>query len=149
MRVILLKDVAKLGKKGEIKEVADGYAHNFLLRMNLAVPAKSSIINQLAEELKNKKTQKEKAHEEFHALKAALMERGIVIKEKVDDKGHLYAAVSPKEIIGALRSLKFPLPEIIDEKSIFIEKPIKATGIHEASIKMSGEEIKIKIEVIA
>ena len=58
MRVILLKDVAKLGKKGEIKEVADGYAHNFLLRMNLAVPAKSSIINQLAEELKNKKTQK-------------------------------------------------------------------------------------------
>ena len=147
MKVILLKDVAKIGKKGDVKNVADGYAHNFLLRMNFAAPAKPEIINKFAEELKSKKAQKERGHSEFHALKSALMERGIVIKKKTDEKGHLYASVSAKDIIEALRALHFPVPENLDEKMIEIEKPIKSIGVHEAKISMTGEVITAKIEV--
>ena len=86
MKVILLKDIHTLGKKGESKDVSDGYARNFLLKNNLASLATERNIRQLEEEQKSKRVQREKAKGDFHALRAALMERGIVIKKKADEK---------------------------------------------------------------
>ena len=85
------------------------------------------------------------------------MERGIVIKKKANETPQkeagqevsLYAAVSPKEILEALHALHFPVPGTLEEKMISIEKPIKTTGSHEATLAMSGEVIKLKIEVKA
>lgn len=147
MKVILLKDVAKLGKKGELKDVADGYGRNMLIRNRLAELATEGAINKAVEESKNQKDAGKRSHEAMHALRAALMERGIVIKKKANTKGELYAGVSPKEILEALRSLKFPLPENLDDTMIIVEAPIKSVGVHEAKIKMGAETTTMKIEV--
>lgn len=163
MKIILLKDVPKLGRKGDVKNVADGYGRNMLIRNALAELATSEALKKAEEESKSASKQKEKAHSAFHALRAALMERGVVIRKKTNEttqKGagqevSLYAGVSPKEILEALRALKFPVPDDLDESMIEMEKHIKTTGTHEVKIKMpaspsqggGGEEITVKIEV--
>lgn len=160
MRVILLKDVAKLGMRGEIKDVSDGYARNFLILRNLASPATLKNIKKTEEELKSKKIQKENEREKFHALRAALLERGIVIKKKAyktprqssgqarlpdGQAGKLYAAISGEEIIEALKKLDFPVPKNLKAEMIKFDSPIKTTGSHEAKIVLGGEEIKLQI----
>lgn len=148
MRIILLQDISKVGKKGEIKNVSDGYARNFLILKNLAFLATPENIKKIEQESKKKSESKEKAHDEFHALKTALAERGIVIRKKANEKGELYAAVSPKEALEALKSLKFPIPENLTEKMISIEHPIKTVGLHEAQVVgPKGERVTLKIEI--
>lgn len=154
MKIILLKDVAKLGRKGEVKNVADGYGRNMLIKNGLAELATPGAVKKIEEESKSASKQKEKEHSAFHALRAALMERGVVIKKKANAKGELYAGVSPKDILEALRALKFPLPENIDDSTVIIETPIKTIGVHEAKIKMPArqeggavESVSVKIEV--
>ena len=145
MKIILLKDIAKLGRKGDIKNVSDGYARNFLILQNLAVPATDENIRKTETEAQSRKAQKERAHNEFHALKAALTERGIVIKKKAYKNGKLYAAVSAKEILEALKALGFPTPANLNEDMVKFEAPIKAAGKHDATITLGGEEIKLQI----
>lgn len=145
MKVILLKDVAKLGRKGEVKEVSDGYARNFLILQNLASLATTENIKRAEEELKNKKVQKENEHEGFRALRSALVERGIVIKKKAYKNGKLYASVSGEEIIEALKKLNFPVPKNLEAEMIKFDSPIKTTGSHEAKIILGREEIKLQI----
>ncbi len=111
MKIILQKDVAKVGKRGEIKDVSDGYGRNFLILQGLALLATPDAIKKVAQDQQSKKAQKEKLHEEFHRLRAALMERGIVIVKSADEKGKLYAAVSGKEVWEGLSKLGFPVPE--------------------------------------
>ena len=152
MKVILLKDVAKVGKRGEVKNVADGYARNFLILQNFALPATEANIKKLKAETKNKKTAKEEGHKEFHALKAALAERGIVIKKKAD-AAHLsngqeikfYAAISGEEVVEALKKLGFPIPENLTDKNIKFSEPIKTPGKYEAVVHSGAEEIKLQI----
>ena len=146
MKIILLQDVAKVGKRGEVKNVSDGYARNFLILKNLAAPATDENIKKLEAESKKKTESKEKAHESSHALKIALQEKGIVIKKKADEKGKFYAAVSGSEVLDALRILNFPLPENLDADAVIFEKPIKSSGHHEAKIKTGSEEILLKLE---
>src|SRR3989338_1006274 len=155
MKIILLKDISTVGKKWESKDVSDGYARNFLLKNKLAMLATEGNIRQLEEQAKSKKAQRERAKGDFHALRAAWMERGIVIKKKANETPQkeagqevsLYAAVSQKEILEALHALHFPVPGTLEEKSITIEKPIKTAGSHEATLAMGGEKITLKIEV--
>ncbi|MDP3935275.1 MAG: 50S ribosomal protein L9 [Candidatus Giovannonibacteria bacterium] len=145
MKVILLKDVPKLGRKGEVKDVSDGYARNFLILQNLASPATPENIKKAEEELKSKKVQKEHEHEGFHALRSALAEKGIVIKKKAYKNGKLYAAISGEEIIEALKKLDFPVPKNLEAEMIKFDSPIKTTGFHEAKIILGREEIKLQI----
>lgn len=145
MRIILLQDVAKVGKRGEVKNVSDGYARNFLLLQNLALLATPENVKKIEKESKQKAISKEKAHEAFHALRIALQERGIVIKKKADEKGKLYAAVSAKDVLSALRALDFPISETMSEKMINFDAPIKTTGKHEAEISLGDEKIKLQI----
>ncbi len=155
MKVILLKEVPKLGKRGEIKDVADGFGRNMLIRNKLAELATEDAIKKVEEQSKSQTAEKKRIHEIMHALRAALMERGIVIKKKgneISQKGagqevSLYAAVSPREILEALNVLKFPLPENMDESMVVIETPIKTLGLHEAKIKIGAEATVVKIEV--
>ncbi|KKT57272.1 MAG: 50S ribosomal protein L9 [Candidatus Giovannonibacteria bacterium GW2011_GWC2_44_9] len=162
MKIILLKDVAKLGRRGEIKETSDGYARNFLILRNLAAPATPENIKRTEEELKSKKIQKEHEYEGFHALQAVLAkprlpdgQGRIVIKKKAYKNGRLYAAVSREEIIEALKQLNFHIPQNIEPKMIRFDPPIKTIGAYEARIMgpkglpagKAGESITIKIEV--
>ncbi len=149
MQVILLKDIYKLGKKGDIKNVSDGYARNFLILKNFAIPATPINIKRAEGEMTRKKEEEEKFHEKFHQLKTALAERGVAIKKKSDAKGKLYAGVSGEEILEALNALEFPVPKNLGPDNIHIEKPIKTAGAHDVVIALGNEKISLKIEVKA
>lgn len=116
-----------------------------MILKNLALLATEENIKKLKAESKKKEVSKEKAHDAFHALKAALAERGIVIRKKADAKGKLYAAVSAKDVLDALHALNFPISDAVSEEMIKFDKPIKTTGKHEAEIEMKNEKIKLQI----
>src|SRR5690606_18687415 len=102
MKVIFLKDVKGKGKKGEIKNVADGYAHNFLLKNNLAKEADQAAISQLAGQ--KKKEEKELAEElaEAQKLKEKLEELTIELTAKSGEGGRLFGSITTKQIAKEL-----------------------------------------------
>jgi large subunit ribosomal protein L9 len=144
MKVILLQKVAGLGEPEEIKEVADGYARNFLFPHHLAVQA-------LPGAVKNVKIRQEKHHrDEEKELKAAesLAEEldglEVMIKQKVNENGLLYAAVGPTHIAESLKDLGF----VVDKKQIVFE-PTKETGDYKVKIKLKhGLEADILVLII-
>ena len=131
MKVILQKDVKNIGKRGEIKEVADGFARNFLLPQKLAILASQASLSQLNKEKmeKDQKIQKEKnkAKDSFDSVNGKTIE----IYAKANEQGHLFAAIKEKDI--AFELAKNDIHIIKDQ--IIIKNPIKTLGNHEAEIK--------------
>ena len=145
MRVILLKDVEKLGKKGEIKAVADGYARNFLIPNKLAVLATKSELAKLEEQ---KKIEAQKAEEELlHFQEIASQVDGLEIEmpAKVSEDGKLFGAVTPSQITEKLKEKGFD----IGKEQVKLESPIKEIGEYEATVEFPHNlEAKIKVIVI-
>lgn len=133
MKVILLEDVKKLGKKGEVVEVSDGYARNFVLPKKLGIEANSKNMN----ELKLQNANKEKiAQESLDAAKALaeLMEKDqVVVSIKAGEGGRTFGSVSSKEIA---QSYKEQCGREIDKKKIVLPEPIKSFGVFEVAVKL-------------
>src|SRR5665213_1287072 len=131
MKVILLKDVKKIGKAHETVEVASGHALNFLIPQKLAIAATASAAKQ-AEGYKAKGAADKEV--QMHLLEqnlATLAEARIVIKVKVSDKGHLFDSVGEEEILVAvLEQAKVELPEGV----VRLEKPIKEVGTYDIPV---------------
>jgi len=131
MKIILLKDVRKVGHKDEIKNVADGYATNFLLPQNLAVAASPEKVAEI--EKKQAATSAEKAQEEV-ALESAvrsLAGQKISVSARATPKGGLFKAITVSDIAKAVREqTQITLPERV----IALEAPIKTTGEHEVAL---------------
>lgn len=143
MKIILLQDVKSLGKKGEVKEVAEGYARNFLFAKNLAQIATPNAIKMV--EAKNEKEKAQKIEEEKRllALCEKLKNKEIVILVK-ERKGKLFGSITAKQIVAELAKENL---EIL-EKCIIMKSNIKKIGNYEVGIELS-EKIKteIKLEV--
>jgi len=146
MKIILLKDTRKIGKKYEIKEVADGYAINMLIPGKFAIPATHANINMI--ETKKKADSLELAKTETELQKALSEIRGISIeiKGKVNDKGHLFAGIHKTEIIEAIKKQKGL--NIIAEH-IILKKPLKEVGEHLINIKIHDREAAFKLIIKA
>ena len=145
MKVILQKDVPGTGKRGEIKEVADGYARNFLLKKNLAKVATDQLQQDIkaSEEKEKKKMESELKQSQKLATKLEGVE--IELNEKVSDGGTLYAAVSAGKIATALKK-KFKVD--VASSQIRVEPPIKEPGEHLVCIDFShGLEAEILVNV--
>ena len=148
MKIILLEDVEKVGEAGDIKEVSDGYARNFLFPQKLAELATAENIQKIeAEKIRQAKVAEqdliftEKIADQLNGTE-------IELAAKVNEAGKLYAGVQKKEIIEALRELKFPVPENLDDKMIELSEHIKTLGEHTAKIIFApNEEIILKVEV--
>lgn len=102
MKIILLNDVKNVGKKGEVKEVADGYARNFLIKNKLAVPATSQSQAILESQIQQKADAEAKAIEEAQALKAKLAQITLTFTLKTGDKGKTFGSISSKQIAEEL-----------------------------------------------
>jgi len=145
MKVLLLKDVSKLGKSGEIKEVSDGYARNYLIPKNLAVEATGGYIKHIEEtkkiEDKKKENLKKRSEEILEKLKGAKIE----IKTKAGEQGKLFGAVTAQNISEKIEKL---LGEQFD-KTWFDEKVnIKELGTHTLKVKLpQGVRGEIKVEI--
>ena len=145
MKVILSQDIPKMGKKNEVKEVADGYARNWLFQKGLARPATEAELAQL-ELIKAQLAQKAeadlKAQEE---IVAQIDGQEFEIIAKADASGKLYGSLTPLKIAKFLKEKGF---EVTKNNFKMIE-PIKATGEHEIFLEMEhGLEAKIKLFVI-
>lgn len=133
MKVILNKDVQGTGKAGEVKDVADGYARNFLIPRKLAVPASEGALKTV--EAKKASAQKKAAAEEAAAreLGAQLMASPVVLTAKVGDQGRLYGSITSADIADQLSA---HIGQPIDKRKIELPDPIRQLGTHEVTIRL-------------
>ncbi len=144
MKVIFLLDVPGAGKKGDIKDVSDGYARNFLLKKNFARMIDAAGIKNIKEQ--EEKNKKKMVNELRNSQKTAAKLDGesVSIAGKVNEKGILYAAIKPDEIVAAIK--KEHKIEVAPEK-IIIENPIKELGEHTITVEF-GHGLKAELIVI-
>ena len=133
MKIILLQEVKSLGKKGQMVEVNNGYARNYILPKNLGVEATSQNVN----DLKLQKAHQDKIAaeqlKEAQELAAALSEKSIQVEMKVGEGGKTFGAISTKEIAAAAKE---QLGYELDKKKISVDEPIKSLGSHNVKIKL-------------
>lgn len=145
MKVIFLEDVKGRGKKGEVKEVPDGYANNFLIKNKKAEPATNANVSALRGQKKaaDREAAEEKA--EAEALKAKLEDDKTVVelKAKAGTDGRLFGAISSKQVVEALEK-QFGLK--IDKRKMDMKEPIRALGYRTVTVKLHHDvEAKIRI----
>jgi len=133
MKVILLEDVKKLGKKGEIVEVSTGYATNFLFKKKLGVEATNKHLNDLKLQKESEKRRQEEILEEAKKLAKEIENKQITISIKAGEEGKLFGSVSTKEIV---KEVKKQLGIEVDKKKIQLDEPIKTLGNHIIQIKL-------------
>lgn len=146
MKIILLKDIPKVGKRYEIKEISDGYAANMLIPRGLAVAATAQAVK--GYELEKAKIDGERKVQEELLLKnlSGLEGKTLTMNVKGNEKGHLFAGVHKPELLAEIEkqtTLK------LDPDNIVLEKPLKTAGDHIITAKGAGKTAKftLKIEV--
>lgn len=147
MKIILLHDIPRLGRKSDIKNVADGHALHFLIPRGLAIEA---TVQNLAQHKKKQEIavqHKENESEAYETLRRELEERVIIIYKPADAKGNLYAGVNAKDIVHALRASNALLPISFRENNIIIDAPIKTAGEHHVTIKNPSGNFILAIRV--
>ena len=144
MKVILQQDVKGQGKKGQMIDAAEGYAHNFLLPRKLAILATPDAINTM--NLKEKARRAEEAANRAAAVETAgkLKDVTVKVKAKGGAGGKLFGAVTAKEISEALMA-QFSLD--VGKQKIVLEEPIKSFGAYELKVKL-GYEVSGKLSVV-
>ena len=147
MKVLLIKDVKSLGKKGEIKEVKDGYGQNFLIAKGFALRATDEVIKQWEEDQAKAKEEEEKEIARLNEIKEKLSSIKLLLKKKLGANGSLYGAVTKDEIADTLKSQE---GIEIDKKSIdFGKHALKGTGEHEVDVKLGhGIHAKLIVEIV-
>ncbi len=146
MKIILLHDVAKLGRKYDVKTVSDGHALNLLIPKGLAVVATPSATQKI-EKIKREDSAHKKVQEDLLLMNLkAIGETTLEISEKANEKGHLFAGIHKDEIIEKMRSDKHLdlLPDFI-----MLDKPIKEVGEHIVEIKVKDKSVKLKLIITA
>jgi len=146
MKIILNKTFQNLGKKGEIKNVADGFARNFLLPREIALAANSSNIAKITATVQEENKIKKESENKLVKIKDEIKSLSLKIQAKADDQGSLFGAVGRSEIQKALFSkMKVKIPR----QKIDLEKSIKSLGRHTVNIQITPKStVKIKLEII-
>lgn len=146
MKIILLEDIEKLGKEGDIVEVAPGYARNFLLAKKKALVSTPGNMKRFEEIKKRKTIQYLKSKEEAEKLAERLNTVSITSVAKAGENEKLYGSVTSHDIAELLKKEGFEL----DKKKIVIEEPIKSLGVYSIPIKLHPEvQATIKLWVVS
>jgi len=143
MKVLLLKDYVHLGKAGDIVNVKDGYARNYLIPQKIAVPLTEGLQKQLENLKKSIEIRNQKLKEKSIELKEKIDSKRFTIKVVAGKDGKLYQALTKEKIAEILSK---ELNENIDKHWIEIERPIKATGIYNIKLNLPGL-IKANVEL--
>ncbi len=133
MRVILKSEVAGLGRPGDVKDVADGYAQNFLLPRGLAIEATAGEMKLLSRARDAKRAKQDRAHAEAEELAKRLSETTLVFKLKAGEQGKTFGSVTNKDIAEALqREHKVE----VDRTKVHLPEPLKSLGVHTVEIRL-------------
>lgn len=146
MKVILLEDVKSLGKKGEIVNVSDGYARNYVLPKKLGVEANSAHMNDLKLQKANEEKVAQEQLEAAQELAKVLETKEVVVKMKSGEGGRTFGSISSKEIATAARE---QCALELDKKKIQLPEAIKSLGVYEVNVKLHTKVTgKLKVKVI-
>lgn len=135
MKVVFLKDLKGQGKKGEIKEVSEGYANNFLIARGYAAAATEGAVKTLDNQKKAEQRRKEQEKEDAQKLGAKLDELTVQIKAKAGEGGRLFGAITSKQIAEVLEKQKI----VIDKRKIVLDDPIRTLGVTKVPVKLHSE----------
>lgn len=148
MKVILKQDVKGLGKSGEMHEVSDGYARNFLLPKKLGVEATKQNLHQLKLQKEAEERRQQEIYEEAKELGKKLEAVTVNVKIKAGEGGRAFGSVSTKEIVAALQE---QANIQLDKKKIQLNDPIKNAGIYKVAVKLHPKvsvELTVKVEAV-
>jgi large subunit ribosomal protein L9 len=133
VRVILKREVAGLGRSGDVKDVADGYAQNFLLPRGLAIEATAGEMKVLARARDAKRVKQDRAHADAEEVAKRLSETTLVFRLKAGEQGKTFGSVTSKDIAEALqREHKVD----VDKTKVHLPEPLKSLGVHKVEIRL-------------
>ena len=145
MQVILLQDVKKMGKKGDVIEASDGYARNYLFPRKLAEEATANALHVVNAKKENERKKKLAELEAAQKLAAELKGKEVTINAKAGDNGRLFGAITNKDVAEAINS-EFNLS--IDKKKVVVNT-IKVAGTYEVEVKLYPEvSTKMKVNIV-
>lgn len=146
MKLILISDVAELGQRGDVVDVSDGYARNFLLPRKKAVKANQGALVQ-AESIREARIEAEKkAKDEAEKIATQLVGMRVVLAAQAGDEGQLYGSVSVADVVEGIR--RFAGVDV-DRKHVELTNPIKAIGLHEVQLNLHPEvQFPVTLDVI-
>lgn len=146
MKVILQQDIKKLGNKGDIVEVSEGYGRNFLLPRKAAVLANAENLNVAKAQQGSRERKKQQASDEAKLMAAQLEKVEVTVGVKIGEGGKLFGSVTGKDVAEALKKQGIE----VDKKKISIQGDVAGAGMYEAVIKVHPEiTSKIKVNVVA
>ena len=132
MKVILTTDVPKLGKSGEIKTVADGYAQNYLIRQKLAVPAAGGAFRAFQHDIASREEKRRREREEAEIAATRISSTTLTMGVKVGEGGKLYGSITSKDIAEALGRRGI----VVDRHKIDLADPLKSLGTYKVAVKV-------------
>jgi large subunit ribosomal protein L9 len=145
VKVILTTDVPKLGKSGEMKNVADGYATNFLIPQKLAVPAAGGAFRAWQHDIASREEKRQREREEAEIASNRISSTTLTMGVKVGEGGKLYGSITTKDIADALARRGIE----IDRHKIDLEEPLKSLGTYKIAVKVFGgmtPEVTVVVE---
>ena len=146
MKVIFLKDVRKVGRAGEVKDVADGYAVNFLFPQKAAEPATEQKIQQITQQRVQQESALKKEEEILEKKVVSLKGKNVNLGARSTEKGGLFKGIVARDVVLAIRaehSLEIP------EAAIHIEAPIKTVGEHSVILRSKNQSVSMHVIVRA
>lgn len=136
MKILLLQDVKKLGKAGEIVDVSDGYAKNYIIPKKLGREATAQVMNNWKQQKASEANRKEMEKQQAIATVKDLGNKVITLKEKAGQDGRLFGSVTAKDLAEALKT-QYGID--VDRKKINLKDPIRAVGNYSVEIKLLAE----------
>ncbi len=147
MKVILTQDVNKLGLKGDMVEVSDGYARNFLFKKNLAIEGTPGKLKEWEELQKTKKNREAKLEQNAVEVKKKIGGKKVVVKMSAGDEGKLFGSVTAAQVAAAVNE---QYAADVDKRDIKLEETIKQLGTYPFRIKLyTGVEVELTLAVEA
>lgn len=143
MKIILLQDVAKIGRRYDVVNVPDGYARNQLIPKRMAEPATPANLKRVQKMSADKTASNEASTEAFKVAVETIKVTPVTITVEANEKGHLFKAVSAKEVVVAAQAVG----AVVTEDMVVFESPIKEIGDHSVTLKHLGQEAVITINV--
>ena len=143
MKVIMLEDVRKVGKKDEIIEVSDGYANNYLIKNKLAVPYTKRSKEVLDIQIDKKEKEEELRVNEFEKIKKSLENKTISFKVKTGHQDKVFGKISTKQISDELKKMGYS----VDKKCIKLDNDLDVLGVSEVMIELH-KKVKFKINIL-
>lgn len=135
MRVVLLKDVPGVGRRGEVKDVADGHALNYLFPRGLATDASAGQLKRVADARATDNAKKDREHREAEGIAERIAATPLSFKLKVGPQGKAFGSVTDRDIAEVLRKKGFD----IAREQVHLEEPLRSTGVHAVEIRLLSD----------